>query len=107
MLLRPATDDDIRAMARLSALAFIDDPIETYLYPGRRDYPEAFLNAQESLLRQSFDRPCGSAVVVILESGDEGWKDGHDIVGFCVFTREMKRKKRKAPQKGGSLASTC
>ncbi|KAB2570177.1 hypothetical protein DBV05_g11159 [Lasiodiplodia theobromae] len=94
-------------MARLSAVAFINDPIEAYLYPGRRNYPEAFVNAQEALLRQSFDRPCGSAVVVVLESGDEGWKDGHDIVGFCVFTRETRGKRRKGPRKGMSLASTC
>ncbi|KAL1629669.1 hypothetical protein SLS56_005322 [Neofusicoccum ribis] len=87
MLLRPATDADIRAIASLSAVAFVDDPIETYLYPGRREYPEKFVDVQEALLRQSFDRPCGSAIIVTLEPGDDHWQGTPEIIGFCVYTQ--------------------
>lgn len=104
MLLRLATEDDVRAMARLAAAAFIDDPIDTCLYPGRRDYPK-FVDTQERLLRQSFDRPCGSAAVVTLEAGDEGWQDGLDIVGFCVSTREFHRRRKKGSEK--SMLPAC
>ncbi|KAH7031970.1 hypothetical protein B0J12DRAFT_704054 [Macrophomina phaseolina] len=74
-------------MATLSAKAFIDDPVEAYLYPGRREYPELFVDAQEELLRASFDKGCGAAVVVTLEPSDERWKGSPDIVGFCIFIR--------------------
>lgn len=87
MLLRPATNFDIRPMATLSAKAFIDDPVEAYLYPGRREYPELFVDAQEELLRASFDKGCGAAIVVTLEPSDERWKGSPDIVGFCIFIR--------------------
>ncbi|KAK7704218.1 hypothetical protein SLS57_010601 [Botryosphaeria dothidea] len=100
MLLRPATEHDIPEMATIGAAAYVNDPIDVYLYPNRHVHPADYRKAYAQNIKRMLTRPGEThAIVVVLEPSDEGYDGRPTLIGYTAWRRFRASETQRQPEK--------
>lgn len=100
MLLRPATEHDIPEMAAVGAAAYVNDPIDVYLYANRHVHPADYRKAYAQNIKRMLTRPGEThATVAVLEPSDEGYDGRPTLVGYTAWRRFRASETQRQPEK--------
>jgi ribosomal protein S18 acetylase RimI-like enzyme len=102
MKTRPLTSSDIDGAAAVCAAAWLDSPINEYLYPNRHRHPKAYheLYARE-MKNEVKPNPKLFILVAETEPSDEIWCGKREIIGY-IFSIKV----NKEEEKGWSLVKS-
>ena len=89
MIIRKATPADIGASAKNAVAALVDDDIDEYLFPRRRENPAAYLSHYRKSIRRFASKRNCYLIVAELEPSDSAWKGKKEIVGHCQWYKEV------------------
>lgn len=85
MIIRPATPADFGPAARVAVSTYINDPLEDYLYPNRKNHPISHRSSHETQIRKFASQKDNHVIVAELEPSDAMWKGSKEIVGYVEW----------------------
>jgi hypothetical protein len=96
--LRQAQRADLPAAAKVAAAAFVEDPMEQYLYPSHRQHPDRFPEIYLLQFEIAMSDPDFRFMVAVTESSDASWSGKEELVGFCGWFRDREQPSRRVQQ---------
>jgi hypothetical protein len=93
--LRHAHRSDLPAAAKIAAAAFVDDPMEQYLYPNHRKHPDHFPGIYYLQYELAVSDPDFRFIVAVTEPSDPSWSGKEELVGFCGWFRDREQPTRQ------------
>lgn len=101
--IRPALEHEGQALAKVAAAAFLNDPFDSYMYPGRKEHYRAYQRIYQQKFDSHINQPLCWVMVaeLVTQVHDEQGRvsyEGATPAAYAIWTRES-AKKRKETQR--------
>lgn len=97
MKIRPLEASDIDSTATVCAAAWLESPINEYLYPDRRRHPKAYHKLYARGLKiDVLEDEETFAVIAETESSDDIWTGNPEILGYVSWEMNESEEKNKS-----------